>query len=103
MITIQRLESLSRERPLTDQESDELARCIQREPHRLVYRRWTLQDNQALLQAARKRGGLKEYAEMNDRTYASAQNQLRKLKQARQKRGVAFVGRFFYDGEIGGE
>lgn len=97
------LDALSRERALTHEESDELLRHIQREPHAPVYRRWTFKDDAELLKAARKRGGVKDYAQREGRTYASVQSRLIKLKRERRERGVAFVGRFFYDGESGGE
>ncbi len=103
MAAIEHFEALSRERILTQEESDALYRLIQREPRPPVYRRWTHVDNAALMKAARRRGGLKEYAEASGRTYLACQSQLRDLKQQRRRRGIAFVGRFFYDGEVGCE
>ncbi len=107
MSAIDHLETLSRERALTCEETDALQRAMHAERVakgvvQLIYRRWTLKDNGELLKAARKRGGLKEYAEQTGRTYLSCQSQLRDLKKQRRRRGIAFVGRFFYDGEIGG-
>ena len=98
---ITRYQEIGRERALTDEESLELERAIRREHPIGTYKRWTLDDNRALLTAAKRRGGLKEYAEANGRTYGSCQRQLDRLKQQRRRRGIATVGRFFYDGEIG--
>jgi len=103
MMTLANLEALSRQRTLTDEESDALLRCLKREPHLPVYRRWTHKDNAELMKAARTRGGVKAYAERTGRSYASVQSQLRDLKEQRRRRGIAFAGRFFYDGEIGCE
>lgn len=100
---IDRYLEIGRERALTDEESQELERAIRREHPIGTYKRWTMDDNRALLTAARRRGGLKEYADASERTYASCQRQLDRLKQQRRRRGIATVGRFFYDGEIGGE
>lgn len=97
---IDRYLEIGRERALTDEESLELEKAIRREAPGGIYKRWTLDDNRALLIAARKRGGLKAYAEASQRTYVSCQVQLTKLKRQRRQRGIAFVGRFFYDGEI---
>lgn len=102
MKQIDQFEAISRERPLTDDEATELARLVSREPHEPVYRKWTLVQSRELLAIARVRGGLKSYAETTGRTYASVQTQLTKLKRQRRQRGIAFVGRFFYDGEIEG-
>ncbi|WDA37852.1 hypothetical protein [Sphingobium sp. YC-XJ3] len=98
---IDRYLEIGRARALTEEESMELEKAIRREGPAGIYKRWTLDDNRALLIAARKRGGLKAYAEANERTYVSCQVQLTKLKRQRRQRGIAFVGRFFYDGEIG--
>jgi hypothetical protein len=108
MGAIDAFEALNRERGLTSDETDALQRAIHAErvatgTVRPIYRRWTLKDNQELLKAARKRGGLKLYAEQEGRTYSACQSQLRDLKAQRRRRGIAFIGRFFYDGEVGGE
>lgn len=100
---IDRYLEIGRERALTDEESLELEKAIRREGSSGVYKRWTMDDNRALLTAARKRGGLKEYAQQTGRSYASCQTQLRNMKQQRRRRGMVMIGRFFYDGEIGGE
>lgn len=99
MKRVDQFDEICRARPLTSEEADELARVVQREPHKPIYRRWTYKDDQSLLKAARKRGGVKEYAELEKRTYASAQSRLIKLKRERRERGVVFAGRFYYDGE----
>ena len=100
---IDRYLEIGRARALTDEESMELEKAIRREGPSGIYKRWTLDDDRALLTAARSRGGLKRYADENERSYASCQTRLTKLKRRRRQRGIAFVGRFFYDGEIGGE
>lgn len=97
---IKRYLEIGRDRALTDDESLELERAIRREGPGGIYKRWTLEQNKELLKAARVRGGLKEYADMSGRSYASCQNQLAKMKRQRRRRGIAFVGRFFYDGEV---
>ena len=100
---IDRYLKIGRARALTDEESLELEKAIRREGSAGVYKRWTLDDRRELLTAARKRGGLKEYADRTGRPYSSCQTMLRDIKRQRRRRGIAFVGRFFYDGEIGGE
>lgn len=103
MASIETFDEINRQRALTEEESDMLFRKIRHGPPQGTYRRWTHKDNAELLKAARKRGGVKDYAERTGRTYASVNSQLRDLKNQRRRRGIAFVGRFFYDGEIGGE
>lgn len=100
---IKRYQEIGRQRALTDDESAELEKAIRREGPCGVYKRWTMDDRRELLIAARKRGGLKEYADRTGRPYSSCQTMLRDIKRQRRRRGIAFVGRFFYDGEIGGE
>lgn len=97
---IERCEVIEKSRALTDAESMELERAIRRTYPAGTYRRWSIEESRALLIAARVRGGMKAYAENEGRTYAACQNQLRNLKAQRRRRGVAFVGRFFYDGEV---
>jgi hypothetical protein len=97
------LDPVSRYRSLTDNESDALWSSVRHERREPIYRRWTHKENAELMKAARKRGGVKDYAERTGRSYASVQSQLRDLKQQRRRRGIAFVGRFFYDGEVGGD
>lgn len=103
MKRVEHFDEICRTRALTDEEVHELARVIQREPHQPVYRRWTHKDNAELMKAARNRGGVKDYAERTGRTYASVQSQLRDLKEQRRRKGIAFAGRFFYDGEMNGD
>jgi hypothetical protein len=100
---ITRYQEIGRERALTDDESLELEKAIRREGPAGLYRKWTMDESRDLAKAAKVRGGLKAYAEATGRSYASCQTQLAKVKQQRRRRGIAFVGRFFYDGEIGGE
>lgn len=94
---------IGRDRALTDEESADLEKAIRREGPAGLYRKWTMDESRELASAARVRGGLKAYAERTGRSYASCQTQLAEIKRQRRRRGVAFVGRFFYDGEIGGE
>lgn len=100
---IDRYQEIGRERALTDEESLELEKAIRREAPGGIYRRWTMDESRDLAAAAKARGGLKAYAERTGRSYASCQTMLRDLKRQRRRRGIAFVGRFFYDGEIEGE
>lgn len=97
---ISRYQEIGRERALTDEESLTLEKAIRREGPAGIFRRWTLDENRELLKAAKQRGGLKEFAERTGRSYPSVQSQLRELKKQRRRRGIAFVGRFFYDGEV---
>ena len=97
---ISRYQDIGRERALTEEESLELERAIRRAHPVGTYRRWSLEDNRLLLIAAKHRGGLKDFAERNERTYASCQRQLDRLKVQRRRRGIATVGRFYYDGEV---
>lgn len=98
---ISRYQEIGSARALTDDESLELEKAIRREGPMGLYRKWTMDELRDLASAARVRGGLKAYAEQTGRSYASCQTQLAKVKQQRRRRGIAFVGRFFYDGEIG--
>lgn len=97
---IQYFERIGRERALTEEESRELEKAVQRESAGGIYRRWRLEDNRALLKAAKVRGGLKAFADAEGRTYDACQQQLKKLKRQRRQHGIAFVGRFYHDGEI---
>lgn len=97
---IQHYEEIGRTRALTEEESRELEKAVRACCDGAIYRRWTLADNRELLKCARERGGLKAYAEREGRSYAACQSQLRDLKRQRRRRGVAFKGRFFYDGEV---
>lgn len=91
---------VSANRALTEAESGILERAIRRHQPAGTYRKWSIKDNAALLESARVKNGLKAYAEREGRTYASCQRQLDRLKKQRRRRGIACVGRFFYNGEI---
>jgi len=93
-------QEVGRDRALTDAESRELEKAIRREGPTGLYRKWTIEESRELAIAAKERGGLKGYAERTGRSYASCQTQLAQIKRQRRRRGVAFVGRFFYDGEM---
>lgn len=101
MDQIARFDLLCRSRELTDEESREVEKALRKEPRDPIYMRWTLDDRRELMSAAKVRGGLKEYSQRTGRPYSSCQTMLRDIKRQRRRRGVAFVGRFFYDGEEG--
>lgn len=97
---IRHFEEIGRSRALTEEESRMLEKAVRAESEGGIYRRWTLEDDRMLLKAAKERCGLKIYAESVGRSYASCQNRLAELKRQRRRRGIAFKGRFFYDGEV---
>jgi len=97
---IQYFERIGRERALTEEESQQLEKAIRRESGGGIYQRWTLDERRELAKAAKVRGGLKAYAEKTGRSYAACQSQLFEIKRQRRLRGIAFKGRFFYDGEV---
>jgi len=94
---IDRCDEIGRTRALTDEESAALERAIRRESRPKVYKRWTHADNEELMRFARQRGGVKRYAELTGRSYASVNSQLRDLKNQRRAKGKGSTARFIYE------